>query len=121
MPRGQSELALRAGQTLQVAPREIQQTLNLLNSGWALATTNGQTSGIIPINYVKSPQQMRQEVKSQAKVAQPQPELMDLSSGAFPAPPMDHQMNYDFNLAAQQQEPLGPPSTTDAVLEEGFA
>ncbi|EDV36443.1 uncharacterized protein Dana_GF12959 [Drosophila ananassae] len=121
LPRGQSELSLRAGQTLQVAPREIQQTLNLLNSGWALATTNGQTSGIIPINYVKSPQQMRQELQGQAKVNQPQPGLMDLSSGAFPAPPMDSQMNYDFNLAAQQQEPLGPPSTTDAVLEEGFA
>ncbi|XP_016988881.2 probable peroxisomal membrane protein PEX13 [Drosophila rhopaloa] len=119
--RSQSELSLRAGQTLHVAPRDIQQTLNLLNTGWALATTNGQTSGIIPISYVKSPQQMRQEIQDQVKPAQPQPELMDLSAGAFASPPLEQQMNYDFNLAAQQQEPLGPPSTTTAVLGEGFA
>ncbi|SPP75667.1 probable peroxisomal membrane protein PEX13 [Drosophila guanche] len=121
--RNQSELSLSAGQSLQVAPREIQQTLNLLNTGWALATTNGQTSGIIPISYVKSPQQLRQENQEQVKHTQsqpqPQPELMNLSAGAFPAPPLDQQMNYDFNLAAQQQAPLGPPST--AAFEEGFA
>ncbi|XP_016957507.1 probable peroxisomal membrane protein PEX13 isoform X2 [Drosophila biarmipes] len=119
--RSQSELSLRAGQTLHVAPRDIQQTLNLLNTGWALATTNGHTSGIIPISYVKSPQQMRQEIQDQMKPVQPQPELMDLSAGAFASPPLEQQMNYDFNLAAQQQGPLGPPSTTAAVLGEGFA
>lgn len=119
--RSPSELSLRAGQMLHVAPRDIQQTLNLLNTGWALATTNGQTSGIIPISYVKSPQQMRQEMQDQNKPAQPQPELMNLSAGAFASPPLEQQMNYDFNLAAQQQAPLGPPSTTSAVLGEGFA
>ncbi|KAH8389910.1 hypothetical protein KR200_003805 [Drosophila serrata] len=120
--RSQSELSLRAGQPLQVAPRDIQQTLNLLNTGWALATIDGRTSGIIPINYVKSPQQMRQEIQEQMKPAQPQPqpqpELMDLSAGAFAPPPLEQQMNYDFNLAAQQE---GPPSTTAAAFEEGFA
>lgn len=50
--RNDSELSLRAGQTVLVAPREIQQTHNLLNTGWALATVNRETSGIIPINYV---------------------------------------------------------------------
>ncbi|KAH8373113.1 hypothetical protein KR009_012126 [Drosophila setifemur] len=117
--RGQSELSLRAGQSLQVAPREIQQTLNLLNSGWAIATTDGHSSGIIPISYVKSPKQMRHELNEQAKLSQPQPQLMDLSAASFPAPPLDLQMNYD--LAAQQQAPSGPPSTTTAALEEGFA
>lgn len=67
---------------------------------------------------------MRQEMQEQMKPAQPQPqpqpELMDLSAGAFAAPPLEQQMNYDFNLAAQQQEPLGPPSTAAAVFEEGF-
>ncbi|EDW32297.1 GL10505 [Drosophila persimilis] len=119
--RNQSELSLSAGQSLQVAPREIQQTLNLLNTGWALATTNGQTSGIIPISYVKSPQQLRQDHQEQVKPTQPRPELMNLSTDAFPAPPLDQQMNYDFNLAAQQQAPLGPPSTATAAFEEGFA
>ncbi|XP_068148040.1 peroxisomal membrane protein PEX13 [Drosophila tropicalis] len=122
--RNQNELSLRVGQSIQVAPREIQQTLNLLNTGWALATINGQTSGIIPINYVKSPQQIRQEQQA-LKVPsppsdQPQPSLMNLSADAFPGPPLEQQLNYDFNLAAQQQQPLGPPSTMATVLEEGF-
>ncbi|KAH8418427.1 hypothetical protein KR222_010245 [Zaprionus bogoriensis] len=120
--RNQGELTLRTGQTVQVAPREIQQTLQLLNSGWAVASTNGKTSGLIPINYVKSPQQLRQERQEPpVKPVQPQPELMNLSANAFPNPPFDQQMNYDFNLAAQQQQPLGPPSTTETVLDEGFA
>ena len=50
--RNESELSIRAGQTVLVAPREIQQTHNLLNSGWALATVNRENSGIIPINYI---------------------------------------------------------------------
>ncbi|XP_030559224.1 probable peroxisomal membrane protein PEX13 [Drosophila novamexicana] len=119
--RNESELTLRAGQSVQVAPREIQQTLQLLNTGWALATTNGQSSGLIPINYVKSPQQMRQERQEPVKPLQPQPELMNLSANAFPTLPIDQQMNYEFNLAAQQQQPLGPPSTTGAAFDEGFA
>ncbi|XP_034476570.1 probable peroxisomal membrane protein PEX13 [Drosophila innubila] len=119
--RNQSELTLRAGQSIQVAPREIQQTLQLLNTGWALASTNGQNSGIIPINYVKSPQQIRQERQEPIKPTQPQPELMNLSANAFPTPPFDQQMNYDFNLAAQQQEPLGPPSTATTILDDAFA
>ncbi|KAH8393370.1 hypothetical protein KR215_006855 [Drosophila sulfurigaster] len=120
--RNEGELSLRAGQTIQVAPREIQQTLQLLNSGWALASTNGQTSGIVPINYVKSPQQLRQERQEiNTKPMQPQPELMNLSANAFPNPPFEQQMNYDFSLAAQQQQPLGPPSTAATILDEGFA
>ncbi|ALC40856.1 Pex13 [Drosophila busckii] len=138
--RNQSELTLRAGQSVHVAPREIQQTLQLLNTGWGLATINGQQSGIIPLNYVKSPQQLRQEQREPTKapqgpliqpqeplmqpqepLIQPQPQLMNLSANAFPAPPLDQQMNFDFNLAAQQQQPLGPPCTAETALEEGFA
>lgn len=108
---------MRAGQTVQVAPREIQQTLRLLNTGWALASTNGKSSGVIPLNYVKSPQQIRQERQDPVK---PQPELMNLLPNAFPAPPFDQQISHDFDMAAKQQEPLGPPSTTamDAEINE---
>lgn len=49
----QHELSVSAGQLLQVAPREVQQTHKLLNTGWALATIDNQTSGLIPINYVR--------------------------------------------------------------------
>lgn len=47
------EISIRAGQTVIVAPREIQQTQQLLNTGWALATIDFKQTGLIPINYLK--------------------------------------------------------------------
>lgn len=38
---------------IQLAPREVQQTHKLLNTGWALATVDNKTSGLVPINYVR--------------------------------------------------------------------
>lgn len=49
----QHELSLQAGQTLLVAPREIQQTHKLLNTGWALASVDNVHSGLVPINYIQ--------------------------------------------------------------------
>lgn len=80
--RSHSELSLQPGQRVLVAPREIQQTLRLLNTGWAMAAVDADAnagssstaghdghqalvSGLIPINYVKSPQQMHQERQQQ--------------------------------------------------------
>lgn len=53
------ELSMQAGQTIFIAPREIQNTHQLLNTGWVLATLDNQISGIIPINYIQGPQQVR--------------------------------------------------------------
>lgn len=47
------ELSFQAGQHIIVAPREVQQTQKLLNTGWALASIDHRTSGLIPINYVQ--------------------------------------------------------------------
>lgn len=47
------ELSIYAGQLIQLAPREVQQTHKLLNTGWALATIDNKTSGLVPINYVR--------------------------------------------------------------------
>lgn len=47
------ELSFHAGQRLIVAPREVQQTQKLMNTGWALATIDNKSSGLIPINYVR--------------------------------------------------------------------
>lgn len=47
------ELSIYAGQLIQLAPREVQQTHKLLNTGWALATVDNKTSGLVPINYVR--------------------------------------------------------------------
>ena len=142
--RNPSELPIRGGQRVVIAPKEIQNTLALLNTGWAVATTDGQKTGIIPINYVKSPQQMRQEQLSKpamdiqatqqpnntsafnvpiisAETQQPQPSLMNLSTSAFAAPPTNNQavdLNIpDFDIAPQ---PVGPPSTVDVALQNGF-
>lgn len=76
----QQELSIRAGQDIYIAPREIQNTQQLLNTGWVLATLDNQTSGIInilekhhfyhfvnallfvsgiiPLDYVQGPQQL---------------------------------------------------------------
>ncbi|XP_031633083.1 peroxisomal membrane protein PEX13 [Contarinia nasturtii] len=57
------ELSIYSGQLIQLAPREVQQTHKLLNTGWALATVDNKTSGLVPINYV-------QRVESKTFVAQ---------------------------------------------------
>lgn len=71
----QQELSLRSGQAIYIAPREIQNTQKLLNTGWVLATLNNQTSGIIPLNYVQSPQQVpiKANTNTMASVEQMQP------------------------------------------------
>lgn len=48
-----NELSIYPGQLIQLAPKEVQQTHKLLNTGWALATIDSKTSGLIPINYVR--------------------------------------------------------------------
>lgn len=62
------ELSIRAGQTVYVAPREVQQTQKLLETGWALATLDYTRTGLVPINYLK-----REPVASAAP--QPQPDI----------------------------------------------
>lgn len=52
------ELNLRAGQSILIAPREIQNTQKLIGTGWILASLDSQTSGLIPINYVTGPKQI---------------------------------------------------------------
>ncbi|KAK3781039.1 hypothetical protein RRG08_046343 [Elysia crispata] len=46
---GAEELSFSAGQTLKVAPKELQPRVR----GWLLASVNGKATGMIPANYVK--------------------------------------------------------------------
>lgn len=69
---------MRQGQTIYIAPREIQNTQQLLNTGWVLATIDNQTSGIIPLNYIQGPQQVRQNVDATT----PATETKDFSEAA---------------------------------------
>lgn len=49
----QSELTVKAGQHVKVAPREVQQINRLLSTNWVLATVDGTTVGLVPVNYIK--------------------------------------------------------------------
>lgn len=49
----QSELTVRAGQQIKVAPREVQQFHRLLSTNWVLATIDGKNIGVVPVNYIK--------------------------------------------------------------------
>lgn len=53
------ELSVNAGEVVYVAPKDIQQQMRLMNTGWAMATKDFSTSGMVPINYLQrySPQQ----------------------------------------------------------------
>lgn len=64
-----NELNIYPGQLIQLAPREVQQTHKLLNTGWALATIDNMTSGLVPINYVR-----RVETKSHHSPTNQMPE-----------------------------------------------
>ncbi|XP_067626415.1 peroxisomal membrane protein PEX13 [Eurosta solidaginis] len=134
--RNPTELTMQCNQPLLIAPKEIQNTLGMLNTGWAVASTvDLQSVGIIPINYVKSPQQLREEqqqlqqkhyIQQQPSIPtnptqltnskignEPQISLMDLSTSAFPAAPKIQNDSaakpLDFDISPQ---PVAPPSAT---------
>ncbi len=70
------ELSIRSGQAISIAPREIQNTQKLLNTGWVLATVDHQTSGIIPLNYVQGPQQVVAKPNMMSTIDEMQPKNM---------------------------------------------
>lgn len=48
-----SELSLRPGQLIRIAPKEVQQLNRLLSTNWLLATVDGKNVGLVPVNYIK--------------------------------------------------------------------
>jgi hypothetical protein len=49
----QSELSVKAGQQIKIAPREVQQMNRLLSTNWLLATSDGKSAGLVPVNYIR--------------------------------------------------------------------
>lgn len=45
------ELTLHENQIFQVAPMQLQQ--HLMHSGWLMASTDGKTAGLVPVNYFR--------------------------------------------------------------------
>lgn len=48
-----SELSVKAGQIVKIAPKEVQQLNRLLSTNWLLATADGNNVGLVPVNYIK--------------------------------------------------------------------
>ncbi|XP_070505262.1 peroxisomal membrane protein PEX13 [Chironomus tepperi] len=48
-----SELSVKAGQIIRIAPKEVQQLNRLLSTNWLLATVDGNNVGLVPVNYIK--------------------------------------------------------------------
>lgn len=48
-----SELTVRPGQVIRIAPKEVQQLNRLLSTNWLLATVDGKNVGLVPVNYIK--------------------------------------------------------------------
>lgn len=48
-----SELTVKAGQVIKIAPKEVQQMSRLLSTNWLLATADGKSVGLVPVNYIK--------------------------------------------------------------------
>lgn len=44
---------MKAGQQVKIAPKEVQQMNRLLSTNWLLATSDGKSVGLVPINYVR--------------------------------------------------------------------
>uniref|UniRef100_A0A1L8DVB0 Peroxisomal membrane protein PEX13 n=1 Tax=Nyssomyia neivai TaxID=330878 RepID=A0A1L8DVB0_9DIPT len=55
------ELSIQAGQVIRVAPKEVQNLHSLMNTGWALASLDGNISGLVPINYLSHPGEVPQQ------------------------------------------------------------
>lgn len=110
--RNPSELSFQAGQRILVAPKEIQNTHNLMASGWGLATIDGQTSGLVPINYLKTFQQMRQQIHTTmppdnstmpSSVLEQNPQLPGLGVNDFAIAPQMANGNMAASLSLDQE------------------
>jgi peroxin-13 len=49
--RGPNELSVQTNDEVTLAPTYVQEEMNLKNSGWAFALSNGR-SGVVPLNYL---------------------------------------------------------------------
>lgn len=98
-----NELNVYPGQLIQLAPREVQQTHKLLNTGWALATIDNKTSGLVPINYVRRVEskphqnQVNPVPEQQQQTAMIVPEMQPIAECTEKSAEMESKSNSPFN------------------------
>lgn len=59
--RNPNELTVQTNDIVMLAPPQIQHEMNLVNSDWAFAVSNGK-SGIVPLNYLLNIDSRRKEM-----------------------------------------------------------
>lgn len=93
------ELSIRSGQTVWIAPREVQNTHKLLNTGWLLATVDQQVAGIIPVNYIEHAAPQRPDtfagLNTQTKVEAEQPAPTVFANSSMPTMPEEMKRSDD--------------------------
>lgn len=106
------ELSIYTGQLIQLAPKEVQQTHKLLHTGWALATIDNKTSGLVPINYVSrlAPAQYANPEDPQETV--PETPIVDIADF------LDAPVEPKINEQDDQIQSKMPFDTNDVVIDE---
>lgn len=107
---GAEELSFSAGQTLKVAPKELQPRVR----GWLLASVDGKQTGMIPANYVKILGKRRGTKSSSSP--QPQPQSQPLAhSISSPA------ALYQSQWGRSQPHDIALPSVAENQLESAYS
>lgn len=109
----EEEISLRAGDMLNLAPKELQPRVR----GWLLASLDGQTTGLVPANYVKVLGKRRGRRLAEMEAQQMNASLQHVQ------PPATVQPVTQTHAA---QQPPGPSDLTSplgesrGLLEEAF-
>ncbi|KAJ8264261.1 hypothetical protein GJAV_G00147120 [Gymnothorax javanicus] len=99
----EEEISVRAGDMLNLAPKEQQPRVR----GWLLASLNGQTTGLVPANYVKvlGKRRGRRQAELEVTVQEQQPQLQQQQGSPTLhglAPPTGH-APAPLSLAEQEE------------------
>ncbi|XP_022091200.1 peroxisomal membrane protein PEX13-like [Acanthaster planci] len=129
---GSNELSFKAGAMMNLAPKEMQPKVR----GWVLASVDGQSTGLVPANYIKilgkrrgrqiraGPEGQNEESKAQSET--PSEQAVAMGSGlqgsstrASSALPASHS---EFNLAAFDEAFVEAPAShaTGPALPAGL-
>lgn len=106
------EISLRAGDLINLAPKEHQPRVR----GWLLASVDGQTSGLVPANYVKVLGKRRG--RKHAEAERPVQVQVQVQQNRTEALQTGHSTHTQPGATTQG---LGSASTADLLLESVYA
>ncbi|NXM76887.1 PEX13 protein, partial [Serilophus lunatus] len=106
----EEEISFRAGDMLRLAPKEKQPKIR----GWLLASYNGQTTGLVPANYIKILGKRRgRRTADLERIVEQQPAFPSTAGrGATPAVTLEEQeAALETVFAGSSKVPIAPDST----------